>query len=57
MARMGKSEDWGGIAMLLAISAFESLAMEAYSHLPEKFRSLTFLLNHRDRRFSLMTTC
>ncbi len=40
MARIDQSEDWRD-RHAPSISAFESLAMEAYSHLPDEFRSLT----------------
>ena len=40
MARIDQSEDWRD-RHAPTISTFESLAMEAYSHLPDEFRSLT----------------
>ncbi|ENN84272.1 hypothetical protein RHSP_76519 [Rhizobium freirei PRF 81] len=40
MARIDQSEDWRD-RHAPSISTFESLAMEAYSHLPDEFRSLT----------------
>ena len=40
MARVDQSEDWRD-RHSPSISTFESLAMEAYSHLPDEFRSLT----------------
>ena len=40
MARVDQSEDWRD-RHSPSISTFESLAMEAYSHLPAEFRSLT----------------
>ncbi|NTJ65300.1 metallopeptidase family protein [Agrobacterium rhizogenes] len=40
MARVDQSEDWRD-RHSPSISTFESLAMEAYSHLPVEFRSLT----------------
>lgn len=40
MARVDQSEDWRD-RHSPSISTFESLAMEAYGHLPEEFRSLT----------------
>ena len=40
MARIDQSEDWRD-RHAPSISTFESLAMEAYSHLPEEFRALT----------------
>ena len=40
MARIDQSDDWRD-RHAPTISAFESLAMEAYSHLPDEFRQLT----------------
>jgi predicted Zn-dependent protease with MMP-like domain len=40
MARIDQSEDWRD-RHAPALSTFESLAMEAYSHLPDEFRALT----------------
>lgn len=40
MARVDQSEDWRD-RHSPSISTFRSLAMEAYSHLPDEFRSLT----------------
>ena len=40
MARIDQSEDWRD-RHAPTLSAFESLAAEAYSHLPEEFRALT----------------
>jgi predicted Zn-dependent protease with MMP-like domain len=39
MARVDQSDDWQD-RHAPTISTFESLAMEAYSHLPEEFRAL-----------------
>ena len=40
MARIDQSDDWRD-RHAPTISTFESLAMEAYSHLPDEFRQLT----------------
>jgi predicted Zn-dependent protease with MMP-like domain len=40
MARIDQSEDWRN-RHAPTISTFESLALEAYGHLPEEFRALT----------------
>ena len=40
MARRDQSDDWRD-RHAPTISTFESLAMEAYSHLPDEFRQLT----------------
>ncbi len=40
MARIDQTEDWR-TRHAPTISTFESLALEAYSHLPEEFRALT----------------
>lgn len=40
MARIDQSDNWQD-RHAPTISTFESLAMEAYSHLPEEFRALT----------------
>lgn len=48
MARIDQSDNWQD-RHAPTISTFESLAMEAYSHLPEEFRALT-LSDDRNRR-------